>query len=211
MQKQCSYFQKGMCRNGNECKFIHTIDKMDQSSKQNQKQYMNHKQHTENDTKQSVSSNQKQCSFFQKGLCNKGDACLFQHTIIGSSTSKLEFKIPQFSYKYGFNVNNQPNELDDEEILIDGQPVLTFNPGYSACEVHDSGKIANLKKYKHIKYNTDTGTFNIYPTKKEGYTLYDLAFAIHACYLADGSSEDVFVYKINYDTLTKNLTESSNH
>ena len=42
MQKQCSYFQKGICKNGNECKFMHTLDKMNQPS------------------------NQKQCAYFQK-------------------------------------------------------------------------------------------------------------------------------------------------
>ena len=136
---------------------MHTLDKMNQPS--------NQKQCTSNKIDQISNQNQKQCSFFQKGLCNKGDTCLFQHTkqptVVRSSTSKLEFKIPLFPYKYGFNVNNDPNELDDEEILINGQPVLTFNPGYSGCEVDNSGKIANLKKYKHIKYNTDTETFNI--------------------------------------------------
>jgi hypothetical protein len=54
---ECAYFAKNQCKNGDDCRFLHTIDKSDQSNR----------------------SEDNVCWFWKQHRCTKGDDCTYDH------------------------------------------------------------------------------------------------------------------------------------
>lgn len=93
-QKECIYFQKGNCKNGENCEFLHVDNEV---APLRQKQcafflkgmcrngenceYVHNVTMQNPNLDQKQTRNQRKCAYFQKGHCNKGDTCTFLHVL----------------------------------------------------------------------------------------------------------------------------------
>lgn len=101
-QKECAFFQKGTCRNGANCEFLHVVRNESEPLKQKQcafflkgtcrngpncefahtmVQAQNQAQDQVQVQEKQQMQNQRKCAFFQKGMCNKGENCTFLHVL----------------------------------------------------------------------------------------------------------------------------------
>ena len=124
MKKNCTFWEQGQCKKGDNCTFSHAIT----GNMGNPSPPAYNKPNT--NSQSNFSNNRKVCNFFAQGNCKKGNNCEFLHE--GGDNSQSTY-VPNIN-KQNFNSNSNSNTNTNSNTNSNSNICQFFLKGYCKNE-----------------------------------------------------------------------------